>query len=139
MTTPGFGEGFETTPQQQGNGPDEKFLQAAHRAATRLQNKVAQMETITDGNDSYTGWQIGSDLREGKGNNFTWWEREITLLLPSGGFARKEYRVETEKNGWGQETSEISEWVGKLSVGAFVGSKGAPFSEWKAKIERLGY
>ncbi|NEA32665.1 hypothetical protein [Streptomyces sp. SID13031] len=88
----------------------------------------------------YTGWRVDSrNKNTEKGSHAGWheeyWEQAVTVLLPDGTFK--------EVGSWSSEDSqgkkEGAEFVYDRALSYFVGNKGKPFAEWKAKLERLPY
>lgn len=116
--------------------PGQSFLAAVDAACKRLSSSGCPQQTIAGEGRTFEGWVVDNTFKEGRGHDFVWWESETTLLTPDGRFARYHRRVETENYN---NRSESYEKCWQLPIGAFVGDKGGPFSEWKLKIERLGW
>jgi hypothetical protein len=116
------------------------FKNTVRETIAALQSKGRAMTSASANGDTYTGWRLESrDKDSEKGGYPGWheeyWERAQLLMLPDGTFKEVGFWASEDSTG----KKERSEFVYDKGLSHFVGTKGKPFAEWKAKLERLPY
>ena len=116
------------------------FKNTIQETIAAMRSRSKNMVSPTANGVTYTGWVVDSRSKNSEKGSYPGWREEYwesaqLLLLPDGTFK--------EVGSWNSEDSQGkkdgSEFVYDRDLNHFVGNKGKPFSEWKAKLERLPY
>lgn len=120
---------------------EEVFLDTVRETVQMLRKKERPTRTFTADGVSVTGWRLKStesdELRGRPGRGEFWeeyMERGDIILSVDGDFWHVGFWLIE-----GSQRNERKEYARPLSTSYFVGSRGKPFSEWQAKLERLPY
>lgn len=119
--------------------PEETFREAVRGAIRRLQRTRGSAREISTDRKSVRGWRATYLRSDGPFRDGTWQEsRGVYLVVGEDGSLWElwETRYEEQESPWEIKTNQ-SLW--EISTNVLVGSRGGPFSEWKARIDRLGY
>ena len=120
------------------NDPKSAFYESCQAAVQRLRTSQGPERWEGEGT-SIQGWMIGykdtPDRRDG-----AWLERyDSHYVLSTDGEVYKHSRYWRERQESPYDSTDIELFLFKLHPSELVGNKGAPFSEWKSKIERVGW
>lgn len=120
------------------------FIATAKEIAAQCWNKRASEEHTLEDGTKIQGWNVGAPWStdyniEKSSPGLTWWRESwgnsYRILAKDGTFYEYFFSAVDEKD----KEPERSTSVRPISCSRFVGSKGKPFSEAKAQLERLPY
>lgn len=120
---------------------EQGFMNTIRETVAACQRRGKQMASATANGQTYQGWLIDQEWKTSeRGTPGGWyeerWERFDILLCPDGAVMRVGFWA---TDGTGGVTRERFESAQRVPLSRFVGTSGTPFSEWKAKLERLPY